>query len=253
MKISEVKKVLAQVTTETDPQLAAYEADPRKGVQRLVQQTKRRLTKQREAKAAFEQRLHFEKELWQQGIQYVAGVDEVGRGPLAGPVVIGAVILPHDFALVNVNDSKQLTDHERRVMAPLIKQTAVAYQLVSISPQTIDQINIYEASRLGMKRVIEQLQPTPEHLLVDAMVIDTDLAQTKLIKGDAKSASIAAASILAKVARDDIMIKYADQYPGYGFDHNDGYGTKEHLQALRQFGATPIHRKSFAPVRDLFR
>ncbi|USS89627.1 ribonuclease HII [Fructilactobacillus cliffordii] len=253
MKISEVKKVLAQVTTETDPQLAAYEADPRKGVQCLVQQTKRRLTKQREAEAAFEQRLHFEKELWQQGIQYVAGVDEVGRGPLAGPVVIGAVILPHDFALVNVNDSKQLTDHERRGLAPLIKQTAVAYQLVSISPQTIDQINIYEASRLGMKRAIEQLQPTPEHLLVDAMVIDTDLSQTKLIKGDAKSASIAAASILAKVARDDLMIKYADQYPEYGFDHNDGYGTKEHLQALRKFGATPIHRKSFAPVRDLGR
>ncbi|USS87420.1 ribonuclease HII [Fructilactobacillus hinvesii] len=251
MKISELKVAFAQVQSDGDPLLATYQDDPRKGVQRLLQQTHRRLERQRLAVAAFQQRLHYEKELWHHGIEYVAGVDEVGRGPLAGPVVVGAVILPHDFSLVNVNDSKQLSDHERRSLVPLIKQAAVAYQIVRISPQIIDQVNIYEASRLGMKQAVEQLNPLPNHLLVDAMVIDADFPQTKLIKGDAKSASIAAASILAKVARDDLMIEYAKQYPEYGFDHNDGYGTASHLQALRQFGATPIHRKSFAPVRDL--
>ncbi|USS92739.1 ribonuclease HII [Fructilactobacillus ixorae] len=251
MNIKELTAQLAQVTSLTDPLLTAYQTDPRKGVQRLLQQTTKRLERDRQRFEAFERRLQQERALWHQGIAHVAGVDEVGRGPLAGPVVVGAVILPPTFNLPTVNDSKQLSDHERRRLVPLIKQAAVAYSLVTVSPTIIDRINIYEASRLGMKQAVERLTCQPDHLLVDAMVIETEIPQTKLIKGDAKSASIAAASILAKVYRDDLMIQYDQQYPEYGFAHNDGYGTKEHLQALRQYGATPLHRQSFAPVRDL--
>lgn len=179
----------------------------------------------------------------------IAGVDEVGRGPLAGPVVAAAVILPADFELLGVNDSKQLSDKKRRELAPKIMAQAVAVGFGIVEAPEIDQINIYEASRVAMKQAVNQLKPPADYLLVDAMVVDVNLPQEKLIKGDAKSASIGAASIVAKVKRDEMMAAYDAEYPGYDFASNAGYGTAAHLAGMAKHGITPIHRQTFAPVK----
>ncbi|KRM91457.1 ribonuclease HII [Fructilactobacillus florum] len=250
MKVSEIKQRLQQVTMLTSPFLQAMETDDRQGVQQAVRQTRRRLLAEQQLQEDFQKRFHYEKQFWEMG-QLVAGIDEVGRGPLAGPVVAAAVILPHDFAVLSVNDSKQLSDHKRRKLVPLIKQQAISYSSAVVSSEIIDQLNIYEATRLAMKKAVLGLLPKPNHLLVDAMTIDLPITQTKIIKGDTKSNSIAAASIIAKVTRDDLMIAYDQKFPGYGFAHNDGYGTQAHLTAMNRLGITPIHRRSFAPVKKL--
>ena len=181
----------------------------------------------------------------------MGGVDEVGRGPLAGPVVAAAVILPEDFSLLEVNDSKKLSPQKRLALYPKILQEAVAVGVGVMDNKVIDQINIYEADRLAMKQAVEALSTRPDALLVDAMNVPVDLPQLELIKGDAKSNSIAAASIVAKVFRDSLMDDYARLYPDYAFDHNAGYGTKDHLEALRKYGPTPIHRLTFSPVSEM--
>jgi len=247
--LASLKAALQTVSSPDDPRLTTLAADPRKGAQTLLGQLQRRLAKQAAEEVAFQHRLHYERPFWERG-QRVAGIDEVGRGPLAGPVITSAVILPPDFDVPLVNDSKQLTPKERERLYPIILAKAEAVSIGAASNQLIDQVNIYQATRIAMQRAVLGLGVAPQHLIVDAMQIPVDLPQTRLIKGDAKSASVAAASIVAKVFRDHLMASYDRLYPGYGFAQNAGYGTAEHLAGLADRGVTPIHRKSFSPVRD---
>lgn len=235
----------------TKEQAAELSADPRQGVQKLLTSWQRQQARLQKAKVAFERRFAYEQKAWAQG-QLVAGVDEVGRGPLAGPVVTAAVVLPHDFDLVSVNDSKQLTPKKRLALYPQILEEAVSVGIGVGSPAEIDRINIYEADRQAMARAVKALTVQPDLLLVDAMNVPVELAQISLIKGDSKSNSIAAASIVAKVFRDQLMDEYDQLYPQYDFRHNAGYGTANHIAALRKYGPTPIHRKTFAPVSDFY-
>lgn len=195
-----------------------------------------------------EEKLSFERALQEKGVKYIAGVDEVGRGPLAGPVVCAAVIMPLDEAsiIVGIDDSKKLSAKKREELSEKIKEKALCYRIVEIDEKTIDEINILEATRLGMKQAIETLSITPEKVLTDGnMTIDTALSQQSVIGGDALSYSIGAASIIAKVYRDALMDKYAEKYPYYAFEKNKGYGTVAHIQGIKEHGLCPIHRKTF--------
>ncbi|MCT3430518.1 ribonuclease HII, partial [Limosilactobacillus fermentum] len=192
----------------------------------------------------------YENQLWQAGHQYVAGIDEVGRGPLAGPVVTCAVVLDSQFDLVGVTDSKQLSRHEREQLYLRILDEAVEVSLAVSPAQEIDRLNIYAATQTAMIRSVKALHHQPSHLIVDAVPLDIPVPQTTLIKGDQKSISVAAASIVAKEYRDHMMAIYDRLYPGYGFKDNMGYGTAAHLAGLEQLGACPIHRRTFRPVPD---
>ena len=249
MTIGEIKKLLQNGTVSAED-LALLENDSRVGVQKLVLSYRNRQQKLAKKKAAFLKRFAYEKAFWSKK-QVVAGVDEVGRGPLAGPVVTAAVVIDDSFDLVDVNDSKKLSARRRLELYPLILQKAVSVAVGVKSAQIIDQINIYEADRLAMAEAVRNLDVKPDALLVDAMQVPVNLPQVRLIKGDAKSNSIAAASIVAKVFRDKLMADYGLIYPEYHFAENAGYGTKEHLAAIKKYGATPIHRKTFAPVNSL--
>ncbi|MHA8263000.1 ribonuclease HII [Lactobacillaceae bacterium Melli_B3] len=249
--IAQLKARLQLVNTLDDPLLAQLQLDARKGVRTAVASRVKQLEKQLQKELAFQHRFLYERQIWDKGIQYVAGIDEVGRGPLAGPVVAGAAILPRDFDLIDVNDSKQLTPARRAELAPMIKQAALATSVGVQDHKVIDEVNIYEATRLAMREAVMGLAPQPDELIVDAMQIDVPIKQIKLYQGDAKSISVSAASILAKVHRDHLMDQYAFQYPEYDFEHNAGYGTAKHLAALKKYGATPIHRISFAPVKKI--
>ncbi|WP_223895106.1 ribonuclease HII [Lactobacillus helsingborgensis] len=249
MTIGEIKKLLQNGTVSAED-LALLENDSRVGVQKLVLSYRNRQQKLAKKKAAFLKRFAYEKAFWAKK-QVVAGVDEVGRGPLAGPVVTAAVVIDDSFDLVDVNDSKKLSARRRLELYPLILQKAVSVAVGVKSAQIIDQINIYEADRLAMAEAVRNLDVKPDALLVDAMQVPVNLPQVRLIKGDAKSNSIAAASIVAKVFRDKLMADYGLIYPEYHFAENAGYGTKEHLAAIKKYGATPIHRKTFAPINSL--
>ncbi|MBE6020920.1 MAG: ribonuclease HII [Clostridiales bacterium] len=188
----------------------------------------------------------YENELYSKGIKYAAGIDEVGRGPLAGPVVAAAVILPPDFDVLGINDSKKLSEKKREELFEVIKERAVAYSFGVVDNEVIDEINILEATKKAMKMAVESLEIKPEHLLIDAVKLqDVDLPQTAIIKGDEKSISVAAASILAKVTRDRMMVEYAEEYTHYAFEKNKGYGTKAHYEGIEKAGICPIHRKTF--------
>ena len=181
-----------------------------------------------------------------QGIELICGVDEAGRGPLAGPVCAAAVILPRDIEIPGLNDSKKLSDKKRRELFPVIQEQAVAYGIAFASEQEIDEINILQATFLAMQRAMDQLPVKPELALIDGnRAKDFGIPAKTVVKGDSLSASIAAASILAKVTRDNLMVELAETYPQYGFEIHKGYGTKAHYAALREFGACPIHRQSF--------
>lgn len=189
-----------------------------------------------------------ERELFQKGYRLVAGADEVGRGPLAGPVVAAAVILPleEEKRILGIDDSKKLSKKKRKSLAEKIKETAVAYAIEEVDEETIDKINILQATRLAMKRAIEKLSPRPDFVLTDGnMTLDISVPQESVVKGDAKIASIGAASILAKVYRDALMEKYAEAFPYYGFERNAGYGTRAHIEAIREMGICTIHRRTF--------
>lgn len=195
-----------------------------------------------------EEKLQYERALQTQGYRLIAGVDEVGRGPLAGPVVCAAVIMPLDeeSLIVGVDDSKKLSEKKREQLAEEIKKRALAYTIVEISEKTIDEINILEATKLGMKQAIETLSITPEIVLTDGnMTIDIAHKQHSVIHGDALSYSIGAASIIAKVYRDHLMDEFAKTYPHYAFEKNKGYGTAAHIQGIKEHGICPIHRKTF--------
>jgi ribonuclease HII len=192
--------------------------------------------------------LKFEKRAWEFGAKLVAGVDEVGRGSLFGPVVAAAVILDPCYRIRGLRDSKLLPREERERLAPRIREHAIACSIAAVDVTRIDQLNIYHASKLAMKLAVEQLAVRPDHLLVDALRIDFDCPQTPIIHGDALSISIAAASILAKVERDAMIRAWDSVYPEYGLASNKGYSTRGHMKALREYGPTPLHRQSFAPV-----
>lgn len=251
MTIKEVKELLSS-NDVTEAQLAELEKDPRVGVQKLIVSYRKKQAKLLAKKEAFLERFSYEKQFWQKG-ELVAGVDEVGRGPLAGPVVTAAVIIDHNFDLLEVNDSKKLSPEKRLQLYPKILSEAVSVGIGVKSAAVIDQINIYEADRQAMAQAVKALDVKPDALLVDAMNVPIDIPQIELIKGDAKSNSIAAATIVAKVFRDKLMDDYDKIYPQYGFPRNAGYGTKEHVEALKKYGPTPIHRKTFAPVSDFFK
>ncbi len=187
-----------------------------------------------------------EEQLHQDGVFMIAGLDEAGRGPLAGPVAVAAVILPPDARILGLNDSKKLSEKQRLTLEPVIKEQAVAWNVTMIDHRVIDKINILQATKLGMRQAVKALDPAAAYLLVDGMDLDgVDLPQQGLIKGDARSVSIAAASVLAKTARDRLMVEYDAIYPGYGFAKHKGYPTADHKEALRRLGPSPIHRLTF--------
>ena len=190
--------------------------------------------------------LQYERKHLSNGKKYIAGVDEVGRGPLAGPVVCASVIMPLDNIIEGVTDSKKLTEKKREKLAVLIKEKALCYTVIEIDERTIDEINILEATKLGMKRAVESLEISPEIVLTDGnMTLDIATPQKSVIHGDALSYSIGAASIVAKVYRDNLMDEYAKTYPAYAFEKNKGYGTAAHIQAIKEQGLCPIHRRTF--------
>lgn len=188
----------------------------------------------------------YERELTERGFKYVCGVDEVGRGPLAGPVVCAAVIMRADSIVEGVDDSKKLTAKKREKLSALIKQNAIAWAICRVEPQTIDEINILQATRLCMKNAVESLSVRPDFVLTDGnMTLDISIPQQSVIGGDAACYSIGAASIIAKVYRDEVMDEYAAEYPAYAFEKNKGYGTAAHIAAIKECGICPIHRRSF--------
>lgn len=195
-----------------------------------------------------EEKLQFEKALLEKGYKYIAGVDEVGRGPLAGPVVCAAVIMPLDAEsiVVGVDDSKKLSAKKREELSELIKERALWYSIALVDEKTIDEINILEATKLGMKQALESLSQKPDVVLTDGnMTLDIEFPQHSVVHGDALSYSIGAASIIAKVYRDNMMDEYAKQYPQYGFERNKGYGTAAHIKGIKEYGLCPIHRRTF--------
>ncbi len=192
----------------------------------------------------------FETELYNNGINYIAGIDEVGRGPLVGPVVAAAVILPKDFYDERINDSKKLTEKKRELLYDVIMENAISVGIGISSEDVIDEINILNATKKAMIEAVNNLNIRPEHLLIDAVKLDIDIPQTSIIKGDAKSESIAAASIIAKVTRDRMMVELDKLHPEYDFKHNKGYGTKKHIEAIRKYGIIKEHRKTFAPCDE---
>ena len=250
MKINEVKELLAG--TPTCEQLAELKADERSGVQKLLAAYYKRLEKAAQEKERFTKMLSHEKKYYAQGIQYVAGVDEAGRGPLAGPLVIAAVILPQDVFISGLNDSKQLSAAKRDKLYDEVLAKAVAIEVNIVSVSNIDKYNIYTATQRGMAEVLEHLPVRPQVALIDAMPVEAKGMETvSIIHGDALSASIAAASIIAKVTRDRIMERMDVLYPAYGFASNKGYGSGAHMQAIAEFGATKWHRRSYEPVKSM--
>ncbi len=195
----------------------------------------------------------YEKELWNSGINMVAGVDEVGRGPLIGPVVTACVILPHDFILPGLTDSKKLTEKKRNEFYDYIMAHSIAVEVGECSPEEIDEINIYEASRKAMIKAINKVNEKVkiDHVLVDAMPLNIDIPSTSIIKGDAKSITIAAASVIAKVTRDRMMIELDKKYPQYGYASHKGYPTKKHLEAINEYGLISGYRKTYGPVKKI--
>lgn len=192
----------------------------------------------------------FETELYNNGINFIAGIDEVGRGPLVGPVVTAAVILPKDFYDERINDSKKLTEKKRELLYDVIMENAISVGIGISNEDVIDEINILNATKRAMLEAVNNLSVKPEYLLIDAVKLNTDIPQTSIIKGDAKSESIAAASIIAKVTRDRMMVELDKIHPEYDFKHNKGYGTKKHIEAIRKYGIIKEHRKTFAPCDE---
>lgn len=252
--IKDIKEALAQIDCLDDDRWDLYTSDIRIGVQKAIVQRKKAIQAEIDEDVRLETMLRYEKELYQKGYQAIAGIDEVGRGPLAGPVVTACVILPKDCKIRHLNDSKKIPKKHHEEIYEEVLARALGVGIGIVDNDTIDRVNIYEATKLGMLQAIEQMKgevTKPDYLLIDAMQLDTPIPQLSLIKGDANSLSIAAASIVAKVTRDHMMAEYAKEYPGYAFDKNVGYGTKDHLAGLKQYGVTPIHRKSFEPIKSM--
>ena len=245
IKIGEIRAALKSLSDgQLQDFIETYRADGRMGVQALVTQAEKRLKKYRQEIARTEQLKRYEKKYGEYA--YICGIDEVGRGPLAGPVVAAAVILPKDCQILYINDSKKLTAKKREELYDMIMEQAVAVGIGMRSPARIDEINILQATYEAMREAIGKLNPQPTLLLNDAVTIpEVEIPQIPIIKGDAKSISIGAASIIAKVTRDRLMVEYDRLMPEYEFASNKGYGSAAHIQALKTYGPTPIHRRSF--------
>ncbi|MCL4914643.1 ribonuclease HII [Streptococcus suis] len=249
--IKEVTALLAQVDSMDSPVWADLAQDDRAGVQVAIKKRRKELEKEAAEDARLEAMLSYEKALYENGVELIAGIDEVGRGPLAGPVVAAAVILPKGCKIRYLNDSKKIPKSKHEAIYQEVMERALAVGVGVKDAAVIDQVNIYEATKLAMLEALGQLNQEPEHLLIDAMKLDTSIPQTSIIKGDANSLSIAAASIVAKVTRDKMMTDYDKEFSGYGFAKNAGYGTAEHLEGLNKLGITPIHRKTFEPIKSM--
>lgn len=238
------KEIQAAEDTMLPVFVETYASDGRSGVQALVNQAKKRLQKLEAERERIHRLGKYEREYAQYG--YICGIDEVGRGPLAGPVVAGAVILPKDCEILYINDSKKLSAKKREELYDIIMEQAVATGIGMVSPQRIDEINILQATYEAMREAISKLSVTPDILLNDAVTIpQVDIPQVPIIKGDAKSISIGAASIIAKVTRDRLMEEYEKIMPEYGFASNKGYGSGAHIEAIKTYGPSPIHRMTF--------
>ncbi|MDX2029585.1 MAG: ribonuclease HII [Blastocatellia bacterium] len=232
--------------------LEALETDSRASARRLAAQLRARRQGDRAESRRLRSLLQFERELWSQGFAMIAGVDEAGVGPMAGPVVAGAVVLPRDYTLRELDDSKKLDEPMREQLAGRIRADAVAWAIGVAEVEEIDRVNIYQAGLRAMRRAIEGLRVQPDFVLVDARTIpDCPAPQRGIIRGDSLSASIAAASIIAKTTRDRMMLELDREFPGYGFASHKGYPTPEHFRTLRELGVSPAHRRSYRPVREL--
>lgn len=235
-----------------EPALRALADDPRVTVRNLARRALARLDAAAAERARLDAMLSYERELWGRGLVHVAGLDEVGVGPLAGPVVAAAVILPAGASIDGIDDSKRLDPPTRAALAGEVRARAVAWAIGTCSPEEIEELNIYHAALEAMRRAAVALSPVAEHLLVDARVVPRVIVpQTAIVKGDARSQTIAAASVIAKVHRDALMEEMGRLHPGYGFEEHAGYPTPAHLEALRRLGPCPIHRRSFGPVAEL--
>lgn len=247
--IKEIKSIFDEGKI-TVAQLAKLKKDKRKGVEQLINRFEKKRQQEALLKRQYVQMRRYEEKNYEAGKKLIAGVDEAGRGPLAGPVVAAAVILPETVELIGINDSKQLNHQQRAYYYDKIKEEAICYSVAVVSNRKIDEINIYEATKQAMKTSIESLEITPEHLLIDAMQLSQLPCSVEVLeKGDQKSISIAAASILAKVTRDQFMETLHHKFPAFHFHSNMGYGTKHHLDMLAVHGPTPFHRKTFSPVK----
>lgn len=252
--IKEIKAELAKLTDLTDERWVEFELDNRSGVQSAIRQRKKAIQALLDEDERLEAMLRYERALYAKGYQAIAGIDEVGRGPLAGPVVTACVILPKDCKIAGLNDSKKIPKSKHEAIYQAVLESALGVGIGIVEQEMIDQVNIYEATKIGMLEAVQQIKgqvTTPDYLLIDAMKLDTQIPQQSIIKGDANSLSIAAASIVAKVTRDRIMADYDQQFPGYGFAQNAGYGTAEHLAGLEKYGVSPIHRKTFEPIKGM--
>ncbi|WP_408010969.1 ribonuclease HII [Pseudalkalibacillus sp. A8] len=250
--IKEIRGLLKKHSGELEQELILQlKSDSRKGVQKLYTQWCKRNEEDKKRLHTYIQMSAYENKCYSNGYRLVAGIDEVGRGPLAGPVVASAVILDKNVKIIGLNDSKKLSGLMREDLYEKIIENAIAIGIGSVTAKEIDRINIYEASKVAMLKAIEDLPIAPDYLLIDAMTLPTTLPQEKIIKGDAQSNSIAASSIVAKVTRDRLMQEIDRKYPQYSFNSNVGYATPQHLDALQKYGITPEHRKSFTPVSEL--
>lgn len=240
-----IKEEFKNLTPEQIPaQIALYQEDERKGVQNFLLSQQKKVDKYYQEIERIENLCQYEKEYSQ--YDFICGIDEVGRGPLAGPVVAGAVVLPKGSHILYINDSKKLSAKKREELFDIIKEEAVSVGIGMASPERIDEINILQATYEAMQQAIYKLNPAPDMLLVDAVTIpEVTTKQVGIVKGDAKSVSIAAASILAKVTRDRMMVELDEAYPEYGFAQHKGYGSATHIEALKKYGPCPIHRESF--------
>lgn len=247
MSVSEIKHYVDELKPQMQFEVVQkLLTDKRAGVKKIGELLMHKQEAAEKEKQRLTQMMKFENELYAQGLNYIAGIDEAGRGPLAGPVSAAAIILPKDCYINGINDSKKLSPKRRDKLYDEIIDKAIAYNVSIISNEVIDSINILNATKVAMKSALEALEVIPEFVLVDAVNIpDIQIRQNGIIKGDALSVSIAAASILAKVTRDRIMLDYDKIYPQYGFALHKGYGTQEHIEAIREFGPCPIHRRSF--------
>ena len=250
MTISEIREIL--LGSPSKEFLAELELDSRVAVKKLLQAYHKRVEKAALERERFHKMLSYERNYYEEGAKLIAGVDEAGRGPLAGPLVIAAVIMPQEFFISGLNDSKQISASKRDKLYDEILQKALSVSVNIVSISNIDELNIYRATQQGMAEVLLHLDKQPDVALIDAMPVEAgDIKTVSLVHGDALSASIAAASIVAKVTRDRIMEKLAVLYPAYGFAGNKGYGSKEHMQAIKNEGATSWHRRSYEPVKSM--
>ena len=250
MTISEIREIL--LGSPSEEFLAELELDSRVAVKKLLQAYHKRVEKAALERERFHKMLSYERNYYEEGAKLIAGVDEAGRGPLAGPLVIAAVVMPQEFFISGLNDSKQISASKRDKLYDEILQKALSVSVNIVSISNIDELNIYRATQQGMAEVLLHLDKKPDVALIDAMPVEAgDIKTVSLVHGDALSASIAAASIIAKVTRDRIMEKLDALYPAYKFANNKGYGSKDHMQAIDQDGVTEWHRRSYEPVKSL--